>query len=564
MLEAVISEEALKPVKEELAYVKKTDRIDDDAKLQRYKNILFREYIKKHGVNVDLIHTFMVRNNPAELRMLFTHEIIQQRYPIMHAVMSDNRGAAETFVTDQARMNTPEARDDLQLAYVCACKFEKLVFVELFLLEPFFYTNAEFFENPQFSPVVNDLIRLMKPSRTHDPEFKWKGESKESLEQKINTLYWENRGKPSEMSICPICCVPVQRGEGCRLLYDHVCIEANLHSSKRLWLEYRRQNRRMQFEVNSCIQCGRICNNHHHYSKGSIYDRLTILPISNTNWYSSGVNADRGCTDNGGGGEVEKIMRITRYIDTIKRLEPLIGTISNAKAMILIAESMWNCGVNVEFANAIIARKKFDIPEMNFEVFRSNARNEPPDVPRNPADVALLPKLVLPPTSNADSVANDNRRHTKNELELEMYNHKESKVDNEPVLQFNHRQRDGVVNEHKTTKITAENLVGLIKYRLDNGFRNITLVQCWYNVPGMTPGGKKHDKTYCTAIIHPDELHHLVTLGVFPDELYQKYKTEFNRHYPAIAASGFSGGAKKKSRKTQRKARGRTLKRYSN
>jgi hypothetical protein len=120
------------------------------------------------------------------------------------------------------------------------------------------------------------------------------------------------------------------------------------------------------------------------------------------------------------------------------------------------------------------------------------------------------------------------------------------------VIQFHHRRKDGSINHHETTKISRENLQGELQRRLDEVKKEEELVQCWYNAPTIET---EHP---CTAILHPDELLHLVNLNSLDRELYDRYKTHFHKYYTPLA-----GGFRRNTRTVKRahKKRRKSLRR---
>jgi hypothetical protein len=94
-------------------------------------------------------------------------------------------------------------------------------------------------------------------------------------------------------------------------------------------------------------------------------------------------------------------------------------------------------------------------------------------------------------------------------------------MDDENVIQFHHRQRNGLINKHEGEgeQIGTDSFESYIQSNLSDGIAG----PCW--LPS------------CTAEIHPDEIKELVRLGQFPDVLYKRYKEAFNHLHQAGGAS---------------------------
>jgi hypothetical protein len=128
--------------------------------------------------------------------------------------------------------------------------------------------------------------------------------------------------------------------------------------------------------------------------------------------------------------------------------------------------------------------KKFRLPANAFPA--PVVSNNAPNIVRNARNAALLP-TVGPGYNNITT------------------------TDDDAVIQFHHRLRNGEINHHEDTKIGADSFQSYIQTNLNDGKAG----PCW--LPS------------CTAIIHPDEIKELVRLDIFPQELYKRYKDAFNR-----------------------------------
>jgi len=128
--------------------------------------------------------------------------------------------------------------------------------------------------------------------------------------------------------------------------------------------------------------------------------------------------------------------------------------------------------------------KKFRLPSNVFPA--PVASNNAPNLVRNARNAELLP--TVGPGHNMISMTND-----------------------DTVIQFHHRLKNGDVNHHEDAKIGADSFQTFVQSNLNDGKAG----PCWLFT--------------CTAIIHPDEIKELVRLDTFPEALYKRYKDAFNR-----------------------------------
>ena len=449
---------------------------------------------------------------------------VAKQFPILNALEKQDIVTIGRFLSDPTKNPI-----ELRAVALYAAFMDNPIFVEMFLLEPAVFQNSDMFRLAQegtFQEPINTLISKMKPSTMYDPTEMWKGISKEDLEL-LNTEFWENI---DNKAICPICCALIIRQSGCMYIYNHECQKSSTTYSRRLHQQYKHPDRET---IEVCVRCSRICKGHGHFKSSSIYNKPNSGTTRDINPYGHGGGEERACRANGGGGIREKILRIQAYIQAIVDLQPYIHRISKMKATIKIVETMWNVRITPESnrqAEVIFDRKRFIIPEMEFARNRGEERvpKAIENIIRNKQDRELLPTI----------------ENGQNEINRIMGFDGENQV-----IRFHHRRKDGTINTHDTTKISRENLEGELRRRLDEKKKEEELVKCWYNLPTIET---EHP---CTAIIHPDELLHLVNNDSFDRELYNRYKQNFNEFFTPLAGGFRQTKSKrnKRSRKTRRR-----------
>jgi hypothetical protein len=231
-----------------------------------------------------------------------------------------------------------------------------------------------------------------------------------------------------------------------------------------------------------CTICGRICLGHRHYELGGPNQTLQLIPVP------PGQDPfAKDCKGEGGGGRKEKMMRFHAFRQLAALLQKKIGKLSHEEAMEKLLTAMWLGPMNpstIELAEENLESKQFAI---SANLFPKPVVKNIANIPRNARNTELIPTVA--PGYNAISTDHD-----------------------EHAIQFHHRMADGTINRHEGPlgKIGAESFVSYIQSNLSDGKAG----PCW--------------QPSCTAKIHPEEIRVLVDLGVFPKDLYSRYKEAFN------------------------------------
>ena len=321
------------------------------------------------------------------------------------------------------------------------------------------------------SGVLEKFVFLWK----FQPDTRWEGFSKGDME-KFDSIFSE---EANNFSCCPVCMRYVQRVDGCMYM-SHNCynepgadtVEENLYN----------MYKNPEGFIYWCTICGRICSGHRHYTLGASSRKLDLVPIR--------PGADpfaKDCTGEGGGGIKEKLARFSTLRTLAHELQKEVGKIPRKQALEELIMEMWSAPISklaMRYAKNNLVAKKFRLPANVFPapVVSNNVAN----IVRESRNAGLLP--TVGPGYNNISTTND-----------------------DAVIQFHHRLKNGEINHHEDSKINTESFQDYIQSNLNDGKAG----PCWHKD--------------CTAIIHPDEIMELVSLGVFPEELYKRYKDAFNR-----------------------------------
>ena len=321
------------------------------------------------------------------------------------------------------------------------------------------------------SGVLEKFVFLWK----FKPDTPWEGFSKGDME-KFDSIFSE---EANNFSCCPVCMRYVQRVDGCMYM-SHNCynepgadtVEENLYN----------MYKNPEGFIYWCTICGRICSGHRHYTLGASSRKLDLVPIR--------PGADpfaKDCTGEGGGGIKEKLARFSALRTLAHELQKEVGKIPRKKALEDLIMDMWSAPINklaMRYAKNNLVAKKFRLPANVFPA--PVVSNNVPNIVRESRNAGLLP-TVGPGYNNI------------------------STTDDDAVIQFHHRLKNGEINHHEDSKINTESFQDYIQSNLNDGKAG----SCWHKD--------------CTAIIHPDEIKELVRLEVFPEDLYKRYKDAFTR-----------------------------------
>jgi ankyrin repeat protein len=350
--------------------------------------------------------------------------------------------------------------------------------------------------DPRVDPSVNDQEPLRIARENHheqvvnilkaDPRVqelaKWKGFTRSDI-TKFDSVFEENA---NNFSCCPVCLRYVSREDGCMYM-NHKCLaEPGANTvHKALYDMYKND----EGSIYWCTICGRICMGHRHYQLGPIDTKAELVPVK------PGANpfaTDCSLTE-GGGGKPEKSQRFHAFRQYAQMLQEEVGKMSHREAIDQLVEAMWTAPLSPmtrRLAAKNMQAKKFAIKNNDFP---TTPHVEAPNINRPAQNAALLPTII---ESGYNAIA---------------------MMDDEKVIQFKHRQRNGLINKHEGEgeQIGTDSFESYIQSNLSDGKAG----PCW--LPS------------CTAEIHPDEIRVLVRLGQFSDVLYKRYKEAFNHLHQA-------------------------------
>lgn len=315
---------------------------------------------------------------------------------------------------------------------------------------------------------------------------KWKGFTRSDI-LKFDSVFEETA---NNYSCCPVCLRYVSREDGCMYMNHNCNTEPGPKTiHKKLYDMYKNPEGKIYW----CTICGRICMGHRHYKLGPIDTKADLVPAH------PGANpfaTDCRLTE-GGGGLNEKAQRFHAFRQYALMLQEEVGEILHNVAIDQLVESMWVAPLvpaTRKLAEKNVQAKKYAIAHNEFPV---TPVEEVANIPRPAQNAALLP-VILESGYNAISM-----------------------LDDEKVIQFHHRQRNGQINKHtgEGEQIGVDSFVNYIRSNLSDGVAG----KCWL--------------ASCTADIHPDEIQELVRFEVFPEDLQKQYKDAFNRTHQAGGAN---------------------------
>jgi ankyrin repeat protein len=433
-----------------------------------------------------------------------------------------------------ANPNTMTSKGETPL-YI-ACKNSLVDFVKLLLekgADPKVgkspYIPLENAQDDKFSDVINELILAVAGSSEKVIKM-WKGWTTYDSE-KLDDIF--NPDKATHVACCPVCLSYVERSAQCMYMKHNCALESGYYH-KKLYEKYKNNSG----EIGWCTICGRICKGHHHLKLVS-HDAPTATPATNSEGdIIEGDPFDKNCLSNGGGGVPEKIARFRALRVAARDLQEEIGKIPERKAYDILVEETWNGPFSGKhISSKMLAAKKFtNFPHTNFPIsdFDGESKEEEEDYPN-----------VMRPNANARNLAPTllKGKNIMNKLTLNDHSDK--------AIQFRHRQPYGtMINgkiidtmEGEEHQVTAADL----EYHISNNntmFGTGEFGKCFASGEG------------CRALLYPEEVKEFI-----PPELYEEYRTKFNKKFQRLsAAAGGQGGGKRKIRKQktrkQKKMRG--------
>ena len=399
---------------------------------------------------------------------------------INHQFAIRQAAALGTLSTVQAVLQDPRVDPtvsgpgpDQPSAIENACLLAHIDIITILLADPR-VKNSTIFEmakNGKFHPRINELVLSFQP------DTPWEGFSKGDME-KFDSIFSE---EANDYSCCPVCMRYVQRVDGCMYMSHNCYAEPGANTVDDYWYNMYKNR---EGKIFWCTICGRICLGHRHYKLGATKDKLELVPLQ-----ASADPFAKDCKGEGGGGITEKMMRFNAFRNLAYELQKEVGKMPRKRALEELVADMWSApmsALSFRRARNNLVAKKFRLPSNAFPA--PVASNNAPNIVRNAQNAALLP--TLGPGYNAIGGTDD-----------------------DVVIQFHHRQKNGEVNDHNEDgqKIGVDSFQVYIQSNLNDGKAG----SCWHKD--------------CTAIIHPDEIKELVRLDKFPEDLYKRYKDAFNR-----------------------------------
>ncbi len=270
------------------------------------------------------------------------------------------------------------------------------------------------------------------------PSVPYKGKEKTDIDKylvylgKVDETTTETQAKSAvkNNTFCPVCHDDTERSAGC-LYMHHSCNKDRRH--RKLFDKYKTP----EGEIWWCVDCGRICNGHKHYALGlsngpkpGLLADGSFFAISCDNSdprdINGYVNPATGifippAKTNGGGGTTEKLKRVARMIDYAFELQHFIGDISEQEAREELIEETWNGALmRMRFDPLKFKRWKTDLTAFKTKTVGPSGP-APEAIPA--ADDIQDPVIII----GSDPISLD---------------------DDIPVIQFKHKNKDGVMFEH--------------------------------------------------------------------------------------------------------------------
>jgi len=433
------------------------------------------------GINIDgheqaILHLAIEIGDPNMIKLLLLHPkvdpTIDNQFAIWAAVASNSLSTVQAVLQDPRVDPTVSGGPGKPSAIELACLNRNKDLVGILLQDPRVNKNPAIFKmarDGKFSPEINTLVLSMEPDKL------WEGFSRADME-KLDTIFSEDA---NNYSCCPVCMRYVQRGDGCMYMSHNCYNEPGADTVDDFWYNMYKSPEGL---IYWCTICGRICLGHRHYKLGATSEKLQLEPV-----LPGSDPFAKDCAREGGGGIGEKMMRFAAFRELAYELQKEVGKLPRRKALEELVQEMWAAPISRlagRRAKNNLAAKKF---RLSSNLFPSPvASNNAPNILRNAKNAKLLPTVA--PGYNTIGGTDDDK-----------------------VIQFHHREKNGRINNHEDTKIGIDSFENYIQTNLNDGKAG----PCWLDT--------------CTAIIHPDEIKELVRLDVFPDAMYKRYKDAFNR-----------------------------------
>jgi hypothetical protein len=343
--------------------------------------------------------------------------------------------------------------------------------------------------------------------------------------------------RPADVSFCPVCLLGITRPTGC-LYMEHDCRDTGPYHQE-LYEKYKDE----RGKIGWCTVCGRICKSHVHYKLATVSaPRANTSPpvAGRANFY------DSTCINQGGGGLLEKFVRLRTFRAKALELQTEVGKKSDYEVRKELIEAVWNSFTDKSGnaqAQALLNRVKVN----GKEVFNAIQRRLP--LGATPAthnfiptdeekarlnalfgNVGMVPTSAFP-TGNELSLANRISAAEQDKANAKLEANAVAKSfpwpnaanatkqpvgvdgycdvcleDANPVWEFQH----GVpMDTHG--RICNNDLTKFVKERLNTSYRGESAIRCW--------------SFDCTRTLWPEEIR-----GKVPDDVYEAYRVFFNKH----------------------------------
>jgi ankyrin repeat protein len=315
---------------------------------------------------------------------------------------------------------------------------------------------------------------------------RWKGVTQSDVE-KLDIIF---DTKAANYATCPVCVEYVERSEACMYM-KHKCKESGGYFNSDLFDKYANP----EGYVGWCTICGRIAIGHRHYMLSPSTEENPVLGPGN------GAPFELDCRlTNGGGGIPEKLARFRALREYILKMKENVGKLSKVAVLNGLVEEMWNAPLgNKEELKKLLRAKAWNdkVSADKFAPASASAEEEAPSASSDIPFTGTLPTVIASGHNNV------------------------SQEDDIEVLQFTHLQKDGTTKVHS---ISAETLEGFVEGVIGDAER--------FGMCFMYPGS-------CDSRLHSAEIE-----GHIPEELYERYKGEFNRKFEEQVKFKFmEGGA---------------------
>jgi len=360
--------------------------------------------------------------------------------------------------------------------------------------------------------------------------------------------------RPVDFSFCPVCLFATPRRDGC-LYMRHDCRDSGVYHEE-LYEKYKD----WQGKITWCTMCSRICDSWQTYS-GVAHRHFQLVPYTSPKPAHSvprlGLEDafDKSCVNQGGGGLIEKFVRMRRFREFAFDVQDQVGKQSDKQVRRELIEEVWNSFT----ARQPAAQKVLNLAQtVGKEILNTASARLPKVLPTNTAEVrkrkekaeieltdeeivrlnsiwqksGLVPTSAFPkgneltaanrmaiaaqqaanaklntnakaasfPWSNAANATKQPKQVTGEFCNIHM-------DDDRPVWEFQH----GIpMDTHG--RICSEDLTdGIVNRMKTTSFRDENAVKCW-SFP------------QCTHTLWPEEIR-----GKVPDDVYNQYKIYFNK-----------------------------------